>query len=280
MRAGVLLPVTYRPSRESLREVAQAADSLGFDSVWANSHTAVPAEFNPRYPYSANGVPPWNAGSDWADALIALAYASAVTERVRIGTSVIPLVTTDPLTLAKQSATLDVVSGGRFELGIGAGWLTEEGAALGRPVDHRTARLEETIEILRLAWTRETFAYQGAHFRLPEVGVHPHPVQGGEMPIWLGGHGDAIIRIAKERRCGILYWYPAPGELEAFAAKLDGGGVRLGTSMRLAQVADWRSRALELRAAGAELLILMPDLRNQPVEQLERFAREVLPDLR
>lgn len=279
MRAGVLLPVTYRPSRESLREIAQAAESLGFDSLWANSHTAVPVEFKPRYPYSPNGVPPWDARSDWADAMVALAYVSALTERVRLGTSVVPLVTSDPLTLAKQSATVDLVSGGRLDLGIGAGWMTEEGVALGRPTDHRSARLEETIEILRLAWTRETFAYQGAHFRFPEVGVHPQPVQGGEVPIWLGGHGDAIIRIAAERGCGILYWYPAPGELEAFAAKFDGRQIPLGTSMRLAQVADWRARALELKAAGAELLVITPDHRDRPLEQLERFAREVLPAL-
>jgi probable F420-dependent oxidoreductase len=280
MRAGVLLPVTHRPTRESLREMARLAESLGFDSLWANSHTAVPVDFRPRYPYSPTGVPPWDARSDWADALVTLAYVAGLTERVRLGTSVIPLVTTDPLTLAKQAATVDVVSGGRLELGIGAGWMAEEGAALGRPTDHRTARLEETIEILRLAWTRETLAFQGEHFRFPEVGVHPHPVQGGELPIWLGGHGEAVIRIAAQRGCGILYWYPAAGELEAFAAKLAGRKVPLGTSLRLAESGDWRRRALELRAAGAELLVITPDFRGRPLEQVERFAREVLPELR
>ena len=90
--------------------------------------------------------------------------------------SLIPLIITDPLTLAKQAATLDVYSEGRLELGIGAGWLVEEAQALGRPTDHRLGRLEETIEILRLAWSHETFSYQGRYWSFPEVGVNPRPV--------------------------------------------------------------------------------------------------------
>ena len=278
MRLGVLLPVTHHPTRESLREVAQAAEQLGFDSVWANSHTAVPVSFAARYPYTPNGVPPWSATSDWADALVTLAYVAAITERVRLGTSVIPLVTTDPLTLAKQSATVDVVSGGRLELGVGGGWMTEEGEALGRPVDHRIGRLAETIEIVRRAWTEPTFAYEGRFYRFPELGVHPQPVQDGTVPIWLGGHGDAFINVARDKGCGILYWYPRPEELRGFSARAS--GVRLGTSMRLNAVDDWAAWATALRDAGADLLVVTADFGAEPVRQLERFSREVAPRLR
>ncbi|HEX9268004.1 MAG TPA: LLM class flavin-dependent oxidoreductase, partial [Candidatus Limnocylindria bacterium] len=154
MRFGVMLPSYIRPSRETVLGVAQTAERLGFDSVWTNSHTVVPAAFKPRYPYAEDGVPSWNARTAWADAMITLGFVAAATERVRLGVAVVPLIITDPITLAKQSATVDLLSNGRLELGLGAGWLLEEGEALGHPTDHRQARLEETIAVLRLAWTR------------------------------------------------------------------------------------------------------------------------------
>src|SRR5438477_270565 len=145
-----MLPSYIRPSRETVLGVARTAERLGFDSVWTNSHTVVPASFKPRYPYSEDGLPSWNAKTAWADAMITLGFVAAATERVRLGVAVVPLIITDPITLAKQAATIDVLSNGRFELGIGAGWLVEEGKALGHPTDHRQARLEETIDVLRL----------------------------------------------------------------------------------------------------------------------------------
>src|SRR2546430_10881336 len=145
-----MLPSYTRPSRETVLGVAQAAERLGFDSVWTNSHTVVPASFKPRYPYSEDGIPSWNAKTAWADAMITLAFAAAATERVRLGVAVVPLIITDPLTLAKQAATLDLLSNGRLELGLGAGWLLEEGRALGHPTDHPQARLADTIAIVWL----------------------------------------------------------------------------------------------------------------------------------
>src|SRR5437879_6609088 len=195
-----MLPSYIRPSRETLLAAARTAERLGFDSVWTNSHTVVPASFKPRYPYSENGVPSWNAETDWADAMTTLGFIAAATERVRLGTAVVPLIITDPITLAKQAATVDLLSNGRFELGIGAGWLLEEGRALGHPTDHRQARLAETIEVLRLAWSRPTFSYEGRFVKIPEVGVHPQPPQGERLPLWIGGQGDEAVRIAAEHR--------------------------------------------------------------------------------
>jgi probable F420-dependent oxidoreductase len=278
MRIGALLPVTYRPTRGALKEYAEAAERLGYDSLWANSHIAVPRDMAPNYPYTPNGVPPWGPTNDWADAMTSLAFVAAVTSKARLGTSVIPLVTTDPLTLAKQAATLDVLSEGRFELGVGGGWMTEEGEALGRPVDHRVGRLAETIDIVRLAWTHPSFAFDGRFYSFPELGVHPQPVQGGDVPIWLGGHGDAFVRVAREKRCGILYWYPTPAALAEFAQRAE--GVRLGTSMRLADADDWAGHARALANTGAELLVVTPKFDAEPLAQLEQFSREVAPLLR
>src|SRR5436309_3180408 len=215
-----MLPSYIRPSRDTILGVARAAERLGFDSVWTNSHTVVPASFKPRYPYSEDGLPSWNAKTAWADAMITLGFVAAATERVRLGVAVVPLIITDPITLAKQAATIDVFSNGRFELGIGAGWLVEEGKALGHPTDHRQARLEETIDVLRLAWTRPTFSYEGRFVKIPEVGVHPQPPQGERLPLWIGGQGDEAVRIAAERGAGLFIWLQTPERVAEYGRKL------------------------------------------------------------
>jgi len=97
-----MLPSYIRPSREAVLGVAQTAERLGFDSVWTNSHTVVPASFKPRYPYGETGIPSWNAKTAWADAMITLGFVAAATERVRLGVAVVPLITTDPITLATE----------------------------------------------------------------------------------------------------------------------------------------------------------------------------------
>ena len=152
---------------------------------------------------SRSGRPGWDAATPWGDAFISLTLAAAITERVRLGPSLIPLIITDPLTLAKQAATLDVYSEGRLELGIGAGWLVEEAQALGRPTDHRLGRLEETIEILRLAWS-----------------VNPRPVQGDRLPIWIGGQGQRALEIAARHGCGLMLWFAEPDAVRDYLARL------------------------------------------------------------
>src|SRR2546427_8407926 len=141
-----MLPSYLRPSRETLLGVARTAERLGFDSVWTNSHTVVPASFKPRYPYSEDGIPSWNAKTAWADAMITLGFVAAATERVRLGVAVVPLIITDPITLAKQAATVDLLSNGRFELRPGAGWLVGEGQALGHPTAHPPGPREGTSD--------------------------------------------------------------------------------------------------------------------------------------
>src|SRR5436190_827759 len=95
-----MLPSYIRPSRETVLGVARTAERLGFDSVWTNSHTVVPASFKPRYLYSEDGTPSWNAKTAWADAMITLGFVAAATERVRLGVAVVPLIITDPIAAA------------------------------------------------------------------------------------------------------------------------------------------------------------------------------------
>ena len=95
MRVGLDLPVLTATSREAVLAYARAAESLGFDSLWSNSHTVVPVTFAPRYPYSADGRPIWNATSSWPDAMTTMAFVAAATERVRLGIAVVPASTDD-----------------------------------------------------------------------------------------------------------------------------------------------------------------------------------------
>lgn len=283
MRVGLQLPILSAPRRDAIIEVARAAERLGFDSLWTNSHTAIPAEFAPRYPYSDDGRPPWNATTPWLDALTTLAFVAAATERIRLGVAVVPLITTDPITLAKQAATLDVLSGGRFELGIGGGWLTEEGRAVGNPTDHRTARLEETIGILRKAWGAPTFAHRGRFWTFPELGVNPKPAQGARLPMWIGGHGDEAVRIAAEHDAGLFVWLPRDAaQLDMYRSKLRARSATapLGASLPLARVEGrWLEASRELRDAGADLLVVLRRYDDDAIADLERYAREVMPAL-
>ena len=279
MRVGVVLPVAASPSRERLLAVATAAEELGYDSVWANSHTALPVHFKSRYPYSPDGRPGFKPDSRWADTLVSLGFVAAATDRVRLGTSVIPLINTDPLTLAKQAATVDLLSGGRLDLGIGGGWLAEEGAVLGHPTDHRTSRMVETIEILRLAWSRPIFSFDGRYFQIPEVGVNPPPPQGPRLPIWIGGHGQRVVEVCNQMEADLLLWLSDPEEVADFRRRLDPAR-QLAISMSLEPgESAWLDSASRLRDAGADLLILARYFRREPVETLRRFAGEVLAKL-
>jgi probable F420-dependent oxidoreductase len=279
MRIGLMLPNPRDASRDSVLTVARTAERLGYDSVWTNSHTVVPRTFEPRYPYLPSGVPPWDATVSWADAMSLLAFVAGATERVRIGVTVVPVITTHPLTLAKQTATIDVLSNGRFELGVGAGWLLEEGAALGNPTDHRSARLEETVEVLRLAWTSPTFHYEGRFVRIPEVGINPHPTQGGALPMWIGGQGDAAVRIAARRDLGLFIWQQPPERVSEYAQKLRAlkPGARLAASIWTPlEERKWDEQLDGMKRAGVDLLVLGRRYDGRTVSELERFASAYL----
>ena len=274
-----MLPTTWNPSREAVLVVARAAERLGFDSLWTNSHVAIPATFKPRYPYSETGLPAWNATTAWADAMLTLAFAAAATERIRLGVTVVPLITTDPLTLAKQAATLDLLSGGRFELGIGAGWLLEEGRALGHATDHLQERLAETLDVLRLAWTRPTVSYEGRFLRIPEVGVNPHPPQGDRLPVWIGGQGDGALRIAADGGAGLFVWLQPPERVAEYGTKLRArrpdaplaASVWTPVTERL-----WDDQIRPMEEAGVDLLVLGRRYDENTLGELERFATAFL----
>ena len=238
MRFSLILPVPGPASPAQVIEFAEVADELGYHAAYMNSRVARPVEIESPHPYMPDGRPPWPPEINWPDAFVVFSAIAARTKRLRFGPMVVPVIVTHPVTLAKQSASLDAYSGGRLELGLGAGWMLEEAEVVARPIDRRWGRLAETIEILRLAWTRETFSYHGSCYQFLEIGQHPHPVQGGRLPIWIGGHGQRALEIAARFDAGLFLWggYP-PEEVADYVRRLRA----LGSDAPVATLIDVRT---------------------------------------
>jgi probable F420-dependent oxidoreductase len=170
-------------------EVAGLAERLGYDSLWAGEHVVVPS---PRVDPS-----PMEPDEPILDPLVALAHLAAHTERVRLGTGVIILPQRNPLVLAKQVASLDVLSGGRLILGIGVAYLEPEMTAIGVPMDGRGTRADEYLAAMRSLWEDDAPAYQGKYVSFGGVDAHPRPVQ-RPLPVVVGGRSErAFLRAAR-----------------------------------------------------------------------------------
>jgi probable F420-dependent oxidoreductase len=182
------------PDLAGATRLARLAEAAGFDSVLAVDHVVFPDNYTSTYPYSASGRLPVGRAGAFPDPLIWIAYAAAVTTRLRFLTGVIILPQRNPLVLAKQVATLDYMSGGRIELGIGVGWLKEEFAALGVPFERRGKRSNEYIAAMRALWAADGASFAGEFVNFQEVSCNPKPV--GRVPIIVGGHSEAAARRA------------------------------------------------------------------------------------
>jgi probable F420-dependent oxidoreductase len=147
-----------------------------------------------RYPYSDDGQIAVPAQADWIDPMIGLSFAAAATSTITLATGVLLLPEHNPVLMAKQAATLDSLSGGRFTLGIGIGWSREEFDALGVPFERRGARTAEYVEAIRTLWRDDVASFDGEFVRFDSVHVNPKPVRDRRIPIMLGGNSDAALR--------------------------------------------------------------------------------------
>ncbi len=164
---GVNAKATLGPA-ETVR-LARRAEELGYRSWWAGEHVVLPG---PRTPAA-----PMEPTDPILDPLVHLAYVAAVTERLELGTGIIILPQRNPLVLAKQVASLDVLSGGRLLLGVGAGYLEPEMTAVGVPMSERGGRTDEYLDAMRALWTQPAPSYQGRYVAFDSVDAHPRPVQ-------------------------------------------------------------------------------------------------------
>src|SRR5687768_11644231 len=148
---------------DSAIELARQAEDVGIESLWAVEHVVVPYGYRAQYPYSASGKMPSPEDLPTSDPLVWFAFIAAATSRIRLATGVVVLPYRHPVVLAKQVASLDRLSGGRFLLGVGIGWLKDEFDALGIPWGERVDRLEESVAAMRCLWRDDVASFDG-HF--------------------------------------------------------------------------------------------------------------------
>ena len=264
--------------------VARAAEDAGFESLWVGEHVVLP---DPQAPPSP--LPPH---SPMLDPVVALSFLAAHTKSVRLGTGIIILPQRNPLVLAKQLASLDVLSGGRLIFGVGVGYLEPEFRALGIPFEHRGPVTDDYLAALRVIWSEARPAYRGRFVSFDGVQAHPQPAQRPGPPIVVGGHTAAAFRRAVEQGHG---WYGFALDEPGVERCLEGlrqaaarharpaalGPLEISVTPRPTRGGEAMDRASADRfaALGVHRLILMPP-RSLDAHGLERFVEKAARELR
>jgi probable F420-dependent oxidoreductase len=198
MQLGVKLPHTGAAiGTSSVPARARDLEAAGFDSLWVSDHVVLPSVITSYYPFGPEGRVTWAADTPYLEAVVVLAAAAAATTRVRLGTAVLVVPQRNPVLLAKQIASVALIADGRLDLGVGAGWLSEEFDALDAPFDRRGARMLEWIEIMRDCWTGRPAAHNGPHYRLT-ADLLVLPALPAPVPILVGGHSARALQRAGE----------------------------------------------------------------------------------
>lgn len=180
---------------EAACHLARTTEATGFDSIWTVDHVVVPAGYRSTYPYDPSGRLPSAEDAPYPDPLIWLAFVARETRSIRLATGILILPQRNPLVLAKQLATLDVLSGGRVSLGVGIGWLEEEFRALGASFEGRGRRLEEFVAAMRALWTQDQATFEGNDVSFTGSVLRPQPRQ-RSIPVLIGGHSEVAARRA------------------------------------------------------------------------------------
>jgi probable F420-dependent oxidoreductase len=218
MKFGVMFAnVGPMGTAEGAAGIGQAAEAGGIESLWTVEHTVVPAGYQSTYPYSADGKMPGPESSPIPDPLIWLAFVAASTKTIRLGTGILILPQRNPVVLAKELATLDALSGGRVELGVGVGWLQEEFDALGIPWERRGARTDDYIEAMRALWRDTKASVHNTYTDFDNAISLPQPA-GGAVPIVIGGRSNRSARRAAEIGDG---YFPSITEPDQLSPLLD-----------------------------------------------------------
>lgn len=206
MRVGISLPqLGPQASAENLVRVARRAEELGYDSAWVLERLLWPINPKEPYPASPDGSLP-DAYQLVFDPLETLTFVAAHTSKIRLGTSVLVLPYHTPIQLARRIATLDVLSGGRVDVGVGAGWSRDEFEAAGTPFERRGARCDEFLQAMIDIWTKDPVSFDGEFYHIPESRVGPKPLQKPHPPIYVAGYGPYAFERAAKYGSG---WNPA-----------------------------------------------------------------------
>jgi probable F420-dependent oxidoreductase len=266
--------------------LAQLAESAGFESLWTFEHVIVPLDYQSKYPYNDSGKMAVEPETPFIDPLIALSAVAAATKTIRLGTGVNILSQANPLLLAKQAASLDMISGGRFMLGAGIGWLEEEFRAMGTPFERRGARFDDYVAAMRKVWSGEVVEHKSDFLDWSGFKSHPTPVQ-NPLPVIIGGNkGKIYERIARH---GDGWFVPGsdPATLSDQIAELHDTCEHLDRDPAEIEITCMWSgqgglKSLEaLRAAGVHrAVVLLMGLGDDPAAGIQRMGEEVIARLK
>ena len=206
---------------ELLSAVAEGAEARDIGTIWVGEHVVLFEEYQSRYPYAEDGRIPAPLGSGLLEPMVTLTYLAARTTQVRLGTAMLLLPQRNPVYVAKEVSSLDWLSSGRVDLGIGVGWLKEEFDALNVPWARRGVRTDEYLEVLRTLWVDNPSSYHGETYDLPPCEMFPKPVQQPHPPVHIGGETPAALRRVAHHGQGWHSFNRSPRELAAGLAELD-----------------------------------------------------------
>ena len=202
---------------EAAVRFARAAEAAGFESLWTVEHVVVPANYESPYPYSESGKMPGRDDFPIPDPLVWLSYLASATTTIRLATGILILAQRQPVVVAKEIATLDYLSGGRVELGVGVGWLREEFDALGVSFEDRGRRTDEYIGALRTLWSEKEASFEGEYCSFSKCISEPKPLR-GTVPIHVGGHSEMAARRAGRLGDG---FFPVEGDHDSLRHLFD-----------------------------------------------------------
>ncbi len=273
MKFGIVIfPTDYAID---MRELAPAVEERGFESIWVAEHSHIPV--SRESPYPAGGELPKHY-SHTLDPFVALTAAAIATTRLRIGTGICLLVQRDPIHTAKETASLDHLSGGRFLFGVGGGWNREEMADHGTPFAKRWQILRERVQAIKAIWTQDEAEFHGEYVNFGPMWSWPKPVQKPHPPVLLGGNGPNTLKRV------VAYadaWMPNRGdvagrmtELRELAAAAGRGPIPVTAYPR-----PDRAHIEELIGLGVErcLYYVSPEGRDAALKDLERLSELVRP---
>ena len=241
MKFGIVFANTVTfAGRDGLTDLARHAEAAGFESLWTVEHVVYPDGYESAYPYDRSGKMAGEASTPIPDPLIWLSFVAAATTTLRLGTGILILPQRNPLVLAKEVATLDALSGGRVELGIGVGWLEEEFDALGVPFERRGARTDEYVDALRALWADDHASFSGEFVSFDGVSSNPKPAN-GRVPVHVGGHSRKAAERAGRLGDG---FFPAKGDLDML----------IDVMREAAATADRDAEAIEVTTGNADVL--------------------------
>ncbi len=253
--------------------LARAIEERGFASLIVAEHSHIPVSRKSPYPIDGD-LPSWSYKT--LDPFVTLAAAAAVTSTIELITGVALIIQRDPIHTAKESASIDLISGGRFSLGVGAGWNLEEMRDHGTDPKTRGARLDESIEAIQALWTEEPAEYHGKYVDFELSYCRPKPVQKPHLPIYVGGNSDATVKRVLRHRAG---WISNPLPLDVLSARIgqmrDGADYDVPLAMFGAPIEPDYWRAAEDLGFG-QLGLFLPSVgKDETLDLLDEFATQV-----